>query len=78
MHSGFVEYYDWYTPQRWILINPIIDWTVAEVWSYIYHYRLPVMTPYRNITRPDTPLQHLVFVVGENYVEFEIKACLRQ
>jgi 3'-phosphoadenosine 5'-phosphosulfate sulfotransferase (PAPS reductase)/FAD synthetase len=59
MHHGFVEYYDWYTPQRWILINPIIDWTVAEVWSYIYHYRLPIMTPYRDILRPDTPLQHL-------------------
>ncbi len=60
IHSGFVEYYDWNTPQRWILINPIIDWTVAEVWSYIYHYRLPVMTPYRDISRPDASLQHLV------------------
>jgi 3'-phosphoadenosine 5'-phosphosulfate sulfotransferase (PAPS reductase)/FAD synthetase len=41
------------------LINPVIDWTAAEVWSYIYHYRLPVLTPYRH-ARPDASLQHLV------------------
>jgi 3'-phosphoadenosine 5'-phosphosulfate sulfotransferase (PAPS reductase)/FAD synthetase len=41
------------------LINPLIDWSAAEVWSYIYNYRLPVLTPYRH-ARPDTPLQHLV------------------
>jgi 3'-phosphoadenosine 5'-phosphosulfate sulfotransferase (PAPS reductase)/FAD synthetase len=44
------------------LINPVIDWTVAEVWSYLYNYRLPIMTPYRDIVRPDASLQHLVFL----------------
>jgi len=54
-HNNVVEY------SRVVkLINPIIDWTIAEVWSYIYNYRLPVMTPYRDISRPDVSLQHLV------------------
>ena len=41
------------------LINPIIDWTAAEVWSYIYHHRLPVLKPYR-MAPPDASLQHIV------------------
>ena len=41
------------------LINPVIDWSTAEVWSYIYHYRLPVLTPYK-LAPPDASLQHLV------------------
>ncbi len=59
-HNNVVEY-DMVEYDKVVkLINPIIDWTVAEVWSYIYNYRLPVMTPYRDISRPETPLQHLV------------------
>jgi 3'-phosphoadenosine 5'-phosphosulfate sulfotransferase (PAPS reductase)/FAD synthetase len=54
-HSGIVEYYNW-----GLLINSIINWTVAEVWSYIYHYRLRVPLQYRFVIRPETPLQHLV------------------
>ncbi len=51
-HSSVVEYYD-----RYILLNPIINWSVNEVWSYIFHYRLPVPSLYRFATRPETPLQ---------------------
>jgi 3'-phosphoadenosine 5'-phosphosulfate sulfotransferase (PAPS reductase)/FAD synthetase len=43
------------------LVNPIIDWSTAEVWSYLFHYRLPILTlvPYR-YAPPDASLQHLV------------------
>lgn len=55
-HTGVTEYYTW-----GMLLNPIIDWTAAEVWSYIYRHGLPIPSPYSLATRPETPLQHLVF-----------------
>jgi 3'-phosphoadenosine 5'-phosphosulfate sulfotransferase (PAPS reductase)/FAD synthetase len=42
------------------LVNPVINWSTAEVWSYIFHYRLPIPTPYR-LARPDASLQRIVF-----------------
>jgi 3'-phosphoadenosine 5'-phosphosulfate sulfotransferase (PAPS reductase)/FAD synthetase len=57
-NNTVVEYYMVEYGRVVKVINPIIDWTVAEVWSYIYNYRLPVITPYRDISRPETPLQH--------------------
>jgi hypothetical protein len=43
-----------------VTVNPIVDWTVAEVWSYIFHHRLPVPSPYCSSLFPETSLQHLV------------------
>jgi 3'-phosphoadenosine 5'-phosphosulfate sulfotransferase (PAPS reductase)/FAD synthetase len=50
-----IEYYKW-----GLLVNPIIDWTVAEVWSYIYKHNLPVPSVYCSALFPETSLQHLV------------------
>ncbi len=41
------------------LVNPIINWSTQEVWSYIYHYNLPIPSPYR-LAPPDASLQHIV------------------
>jgi 3'-phosphoadenosine 5'-phosphosulfate sulfotransferase (PAPS reductase)/FAD synthetase len=54
-HCCFIEPSVWYT-----LINPIIDWRIHEVWSYIYHYRLPFPSAYQYAIRPEMSLQHLV------------------
>jgi len=46
---------------RWgVVVNPIVDWTVAEVWSYIFHHKLPVPSPYCSSLFPETSLQRLV------------------
>jgi 3'-phosphoadenosine 5'-phosphosulfate sulfotransferase (PAPS reductase)/FAD synthetase len=54
-HCCFIEHYHWGT-----LVNPVIDWRVSEIWSYIYHYRLPVPSAYQYAIRPETSLQYLV------------------
>ena len=59
-HFRAVEYIRVAHDKRVKLINPIINWNTKEVWSYIYHHRLPVPTPYR-LAPPDASLQHLVF-----------------
>ncbi len=54
-HNEEIEYYRW-----GLLVNPIVFWTVAEVWSYIYKHNLPVPSAYCNALFPETSLQHLV------------------
>ena len=59
-HFGAVEY-EMVRPGKMVkLVNPVIDWSSAEVWSYIYHYRLSLPTPYRIGASPNVSLQHLI------------------
>jgi 3'-phosphoadenosine 5'-phosphosulfate sulfotransferase (PAPS reductase)/FAD synthetase len=60
-HAHVIEYHRVGPDKKIKLINPIIDWSATEVWSYIYHHRLPIVTPYYNISLPNTSLQDIVF-----------------
>jgi 3'-phosphoadenosine 5'-phosphosulfate sulfotransferase (PAPS reductase)/FAD synthetase len=42
------------------IVNPIITWRTLEVWSYLYHHKIPIPTPYR-MAPPNASLQHLIF-----------------
>jgi len=52
-----------------VTINPVVDWTAAEVWAYVHHHGLPVPSAYCAARHafPDNSLQRLAFLEDEKF-----------